>query len=295
MPTASSEIRRLAPGDEASITAFLDRHADSSMILRSNLRDPGLGGESQDLHGVWAGRFEQGALTDVVTHFRNGNLVLQSSMDPVGVSRAALTISGRPVAGILGPWDQAMKIREALGLAEAPQPEPVPEVLFAIDLSALCVPSALSERRLICRFPTEEELPLIIDWRHAYGIETLHASPGAELAEQSRKFVTSRMERGSLFVLEEAGRLVAMTSFNARVPECVQIGGVWTPPELRGRGYARAVVAGSLLKAREEGATRSVLFTELGNIAAQRAYIALGYREVGRYAMLLFYSPQSVR
>ena len=63
---------------------------------------------------------------------------------------------------------------------------------------------------------------------------------------------------------------------------------MFTPPELRGRGYARAAVAGSLLDARSAGARRSTLFTNLENVAAIRAYEALGYERIGDYGLILF-------
>ena len=70
---------------------------------------------------------------------------------------------------------------------------------------------------------------------------------------------------------------------------------MWTPPELRRRGYGRAAVAASLLDARAEGATEAILFTAEDNIAAQKAYVALGFRQVGSYRMLLLRSPIGVR
>jgi predicted GNAT family acetyltransferase len=79
-----------------------------------------------------------------------------------------------------------------------------------------------------------------------------------------------------------------MCAFTARVPECVQLGGVWTAPSDRSRGYARSVVAFALLSAQREGVKRSVLFTDRGNHPARRAYEALGYRQVGRYGLVLF-------
>ncbi len=79
-----------------------------------------------------------------------------------------------------------------------------------------------------------------------------------------------------------------MTGFNAEALGVVQVGGVWTPPSLRGRGYGRAVVAGSLLARYAEGARRSLLFTSPDNVGAQRAYTALGYRQTGEYGMWLF-------
>jgi predicted GNAT family acetyltransferase len=54
---------------------------------------------------------------------------------------------------------------------------------------------------------------------------------------------------------------------------------------LRGRGYAKAAVAHSLLIARERGASRAVLFTE--NPSAARTYEAVGFRRTGDYSLVL--------
>lgn len=87
---------------------------------------------------------------------------------------------------------------------------------------------------------------------------------------------------------------MAHAAYNAETPACVQIGGVWTPPALRGRGYGRAVVAGALRAARARGVARSVLFTPTGNAPAQAAYRALGYQRIRDYALILFAEPQRV-
>jgi predicted GNAT family acetyltransferase len=91
---------------------------------------------------------------------------------------------------------------------------------------------------------------------------------------------------GSRWLLEQDGWPVASTGFNARLPDVVQIGGVYTPPALRGRGYARAAVAGSLLAVRETGVRRAVLFTGTDNEPARRTYLALGFRVVGDFGFV---------
>ena len=80
---------------------------------------------------------------------------------------------------------------------------------------------------------------------------------------------------------------MAKSSFNARIKEAVQIGGVWTPPELRNRGYGRSAVAASLLEARSEGVEKAILFTGGDNIPAQKAYTSLGFQPIGRYRIFL--------
>ena len=81
------------------------------------------------------------------------------------------------------------------------------------------------------------------------------------------------------------GTLASLSAFNARLPDIVQLGGIYTPPVLRGRGFARAAVAASLLEARGQGASRAVLFTN--NPSAVRTYEALGFRRIGDYSIVL--------
>jgi len=104
--------------------------------------------------------------------------------------------------------------------------------------------------------------------------------------EACRTEVRFIRERESDWLLSADGQPVSYSNFNARLSEIVQIGGVWTPPELRGRGYGGAVVAGSLLQARAEGVTRAVLFAE--RTEAKRAYRRIGFRAVGEYGLVLF-------
>ena len=85
-----------------------------------------------------------------------------------------------------------------------------------------------------------------------------------------------------------------MTGFNATLPDCVQVGGVFTPTALRSQGYGRAVVAGSLLDAKSRGVVRSILFTEKENVSAQRAYVSLGYERIGEYGLVRFSEPQAL-
>ncbi|HAI29666.1 MAG TPA: N-acetyltransferase, partial [Thalassospira sp.] len=60
---------------------------------------------------------------------------------------------------------------------------------------------------------------------------------------------------------------------------------VWTPPEERSNGYARILVAKTLLAVRARGVKRAILSTD--SEAAAKAYEALGFKKVGRYRLAL--------
>jgi predicted GNAT family acetyltransferase len=60
----------------------------------------------------------------------------------------------------------------------------------------------------------------------------------------------------------------------------VRLGPVYTPPELRERGYAGAVTVAVSQAALEAGARHVVLFTDLANPTSNALYQRLGYRPV---------------
>lgn len=286
-----TEFKILGPGDEEALEAFLVQHADSSMFLRANLRASGPAGGEID-HATYAAALEGDAILAVAAHSRMGNLVLQAPVHLPKIARVAVARSGGQVTGIIGPWGQVVAARDALDLGRTPTALNSHEILYALELSNLVIPPGLAGGRVRCRHPRSDELGLLVDWRIAYDRETLSDSGDPVVC---RRKVEQLHAEGCDFVLvTEADEPVAFSAFNAVLPEAVQIGGVWTPVAQRRRGFARAVVAGSLLEARGQGARRGVLFTAEENWPAQRAYEALGFRPVGDYGLVSFTEPQMV-
>jgi RimJ/RimL family protein N-acetyltransferase len=284
-------VRVLRAGDETLLETFLARHADSSMFLRSNLRLGGVVDRGRRHEATYAAAFARRAIVGVVAHGWNGDLVLQAPVLVAEVARAAAAASRRPVDGFIGPWEQTLAARTALGLDSVPAQFARRQELFALDLHDLRVPPALADGQLRCRRPVPADLPVLVAWRAAYRREAFNSEDRPDLISRSRQEVEAGIAGGTAWVLEDGDHLVAYQQFNARLPDAIQVGGVWTPPELRGRGYARAVVAGALLAVGAEGIRRAVLFTDDDNAPAQRAYLALGFERVGDYGIILLARP----
>lgn len=283
------QLVRLEPGDEDELDEFLTAHADGSMFLRSNLRREGLSRTGRRLQGVYvAGRDERGRMIGVVAHYGNGMIALMAPDSAGPLAARAAAESGRNVAGLVGPWDQVGAARAALAMIDRPTRMESREDLFALALDQLRAPPALAEGRLVCRVPRDHELAVAAAWSVDYAVEALGDPRTPELeaacAEQTRRGQSA----GELWLLFEGAGPVAMTALNASVPDAVQVGGVYTPPDLRGRGYARAAVAGQLLDCRARGARRAVLFTGHDHHAARRAYQAIGFTRVGDYGIVRF-------
>jgi ribosomal protein S18 acetylase RimI-like enzyme len=288
-----AELRLLRPGDEAALDAFLARHADTSMFLRANARSAGLTDRGQPMQGTYVAALEGERVAGVAAHCWNGMVLVQApeAGHAAAVTREAVRRSGRTVTGFSGPWDQVVAARTALGLGAAPTAKDSRDELYALDLARLIVPPALLGNELRCRHPAASELELLVDWRVRFAVEALGATPGPELRQASGDDVRLQHERGTDWLLLAGATPVSYAVFNATLPSIVQIGGVWTPPEFRGRGYARSVVAGSLLVARTQGVERAVLFADPANEAARRAYVFLGFRIVGDYGLVLLTQP----
>ena len=282
--------RMLGSEDEEALEAFLLTHADSSMILRSNLRAGGLVYRSKPYQADYMAMVNGNQVVGVAAHAWNGNLLLQVPEEIMELMHAFAQHIKRPVKDIIGPMSQVTSARKALGLSSVPTALDSRQDLFSLQLSQLAVPEALQASRFQCWHSQKEDLDLLIPWSVAYMMEALHEKETPELWSSCRQSIESNHSERMLWVLLDGDRLVSMAAFNARLPDCVQVGGVWTPPELRDRGYARCAVAGSLLEAREKGAERAILFTD--DAAARRAYLALGFHIIGDYGIVLFNSPQ---
>ena len=284
-------VRVLAPGDEKHVEGLLADHPDSSLFLRRNLETTGLVDREERYHGSWAGAFEAGRLVAVAQHSRFGTVLVQAPRHAGAVAAAAVRASGRVVSGVVGPWTQVLTVRSALGFDGAPMRVESHEGLYALSLDALVVPEALASGRWRCRRARRDDLELLVDWRVAYNVEANHEQDGPALRAKSREEIETGLAERAGWVLEVDAGAVAYQQFNSMLRDVVQVGGVWTPPALRSRGYARAVVAGSLLAARADGVPRGVLFTGDENVPAQRAYAAIGFRRVGDFGLLFLATP----
>jgi GNAT superfamily N-acetyltransferase len=160
---------------------------------------------------------------------------------------------------------------------------------FQLDLADLVMPDCTG---LSLQPISAAPLDLLRQWRRDYLRDTGFDAQG-DIAQTAEKEIAAYRAAQSHYVLIADGQPVAMTGFNAALPQIVQVGGVYTPPCWRGRGFARRAVALHLAQARAAGVQRAILFA--ASDAAARAYVALGFERIGDYAIALFDKPQVIR
>jgi uncharacterized protein len=284
--------RILQAPDQPTLEAFLCKHKDSSMVLRGNLLADGIEDNGGRFAGVYAGAFDAGgALRAVAAHYRIwGNVFPQAESDEAldAAVRCAVDASGARVRGLIGLRPLVRRAIAYLELRAVPCKYDANEGLYALDLEQLRKPALLLDPEVELRALQPSDEGFFLEWLRDYEVNLLGAPDDDALRADCRADFERKLASGEPCLLTHAGIPRAKTEFNARLPDMVQVGGVYTPPAQRGRGYARAAVALSLLEARARGAGRAVLFTGDDNRPAIGAYRAIGFRRIDDFAIVLF-------
>ena len=184
----------------------------------------------------------------------------------VGDASAVLDMWGR-----LAPvWDRPRDVREEqplMVLDEEPRIPPDPDV-----------------RRV-----RPDELDLLLPAAIAMYTEEIGFSPAAaDGGALYRARVAELIAAGRAFARFEGGRVVFKAEVGAVSRAACQVQGVWTAPDLRGRGLGTAGTAAVALAARRTLAPLVSLYVNEHNIVAQRAYTRIGFRRIGTFASVLF-------
>jgi predicted GNAT family acetyltransferase len=132
---------------------------------------------------------------------------------------------------------------------------------------------------------------LLLDWVDAFAKEALHEGPAAD-PEHHERSIDARLAGGDAgFALwDVGGRPVSLVGFGGPTPNGIRIGPVYTPPELRGRGYASALTARVSQQQLDRGRRFCFLYTDLANPTSNAIYRRIGYGQVCESRELAFES-----
>ena len=188
---------------------------------------------------------------------------------------AAALLELRP-ASLNGP--QGLVDALASRMAVTPRGR-IDERLFRLD--ELIPPAAVAGR---ARQATEDDWDLLVDWWAAFAAEARDPISQQEVAAA----VNRALHSGQQWLWLDADDMpVSMAAGRAPVCGSARIGPVYTPPALRGHGFASAVTARATREVLDSGAI-PVLFTDRSNPTSNKIYQQLGYRPVDDHAFVSF-------
>jgi predicted GNAT family acetyltransferase len=131
------------------------------------------------------------------------------------------------------------------------------------------------------RRATAQDLPVVDAWHQDF----VDAIEGA--GQRAANPLDAHVADGRVGLWVDDSVPVSMAYASPASGGLTRISGVWTPPELRGRGYASGVVA-ALSNERLDDGEACMLFTDLANPTSNAIYQAMGYRRVGDAVTLAF-------
>jgi predicted GNAT family acetyltransferase len=130
------------------------------------------------------------------------------------------------------------------------------------------------------RLAGDADRPLLGEWMAAFMLEAL----GIEDERVQRGLDAQMAERG-LLLWEVDGTPMCLVGVRPAVEGVARIGPVYTPRELRGRGYGSSATAAASRRALAAGAHTCMLLTDLANPTSNKIYADIGYVRFADFAM----------
>lgn len=137
------------------------------------------------------------------------------------------------------------------------------------------------------RGTTLEDADLLTEWHMGFVRDALHEAPNLN---ESRLWVerTFEFNQRRLFLWQIDNLPIALVGVTGPTPHGIRIGPVYTPPELRGKGYASAAVAEVSQLLLDEGREFVFLFTDALNPTSNKIYMAIGYEFIAESVVMRF-------
>ena len=276
-----------------SVDAFLDaagaflaaREAEHNLIF-------GIASQVRDMPEV----FTDGPPSFATVHAANGgvvaaairtppwNQVLSEVDDPDAVDALVEALRSEPLPGVLGSPETAARFaRRWTSATGMPARLLMAERVFRLERLIPPARPATGSWRLA----REDDRDLLAAWLMAFHDEATPEAPAPpDVGEVVDRWIARRHRR--LYLWVDGERVVSLAGVGGETPNGIRIGPVYTPPELRGRGYASAVTAAASQDQLDAGRRFCFLFTDLANPTANRIYRAIGYEPVCDVDMYAF-------
>ncbi len=272
-----------------AVIEFLESKIETSMFLLGNISQHGFKLGVHSNSGNFKSIKRNGKVIGVFCLSRRGSLLIQTDnkndySKEIFDSTLQENIS---LKGILGNWKdswlfysfyKAMNPNFELNLCSE-------EILFSLKLEGQKLSRNLSESISI-RFLTSEDYAVWDKVNRDY-LEEEGLSIQKDNQEREVSF-TEKTQKKEWWGLFEKGELTSICAYNSTYKNVGQIGGVYTVPAKRKKGYAKLCMKQLISDSYSiHKFSKLFLFTGKKNIAAQKLYKSLGFAEIGNFGILL--------
>ena len=275
-------LRVLGPRDLAEVRALLGRDPVSHCFVASRVLTSGL--DTWRMGGELWGWTEDGELTSLL--YLGANLVpVETTPEARRAFADRCRRIGRRCSSIVGPYDDVAVLWSMLADSWGPAREiraSQPVMVIERDAPVL-VPADPLVRRV-----REDEIDILMPACVAMFTEEVGVSPLAGGgADPYRARIAELVRSGRAFARIEDGRVITKAEVGAVGDGVCQVQGVWTAPELRGRGLGLAAMGQVVSLAREITPTVSLYVNDF-NTVARHVYERVGFHQAAAFSTVLF-------
>ncbi|MBT2583988.1 GNAT family N-acetyltransferase [Planococcus sp. ISL-109] len=208
-------------------------------------------------------------------------IVLRESAGAEALVAQKFHEAGLVVPGVIGDKAAAQKFAQAWSGYTGEQANvAMDQGLYRIDAVRKKLPKSPGSWRVANRL----DAPLLIDWYLLFGEETGNGSPAQAEAEEK---IADFINRKEVFLWEHEGRTVSCVKKARPSKHGITVSFVFTPKELRKKGYARSLVAEVTEELLEEY-DFAILYTDLSNGTSNKIYQEIGYEQIANPVHLKF-------
>ncbi|MBN1875319.1 MAG: GNAT family N-acetyltransferase [Anaerolineae bacterium] len=183
------------------------------------------------------------------------------------------------IPGVLGPQEAARHVVEEWGAVSGTDYHlELQQWVYVLREVKMPVPA---HGRL--RLAEASDIAWVAPWRYAFHVDIF----GAADREAEYRAAESAIARQDMYLWEDK-QPVSMAMKTRPTGNGISVSLVYTPPELRGRGFATACVGELSRLLLASGWGYCVLFANVANVTANRVYQKIGYEPVGLYDEYIF-------
>lgn len=204
------------------------------------------------------------------------NQVLSAIDDLAAVDALVDALRDQALPGVLGPTGAAARFAAAWTAATGQAADvEIAERIFRLERVVPPHRPASGTWRLAER----RDRDLIARWVVDFTAEALPESPPIPDPPATADRWIERRGRVA-YLWEDRDEVVSFVGAGGETPHGIRIGPVYTPPPLRGRGYASSLTAAASSDQLAQGRRFCLLFTDLANPTSNKIYRAIGYEPV---------------
>jgi lincosamide nucleotidyltransferase A/C/D/E len=280
----SFKVEMISSENQEHMIAFLKNHDDYSLFLLGNFENygPSLG------EAPYSGNYKlirlDSEIVAVLCLSKKGSLLIQSIIrEPIFETVLAACLEEKiPITGLVGDWEFCHVFWQFLKNKKMIQTETFTskEILYQANLSNR-LPIPQSDVRLLEADDYTQWKPLRLDYLIEEGF------PNDLSDEEMRRLFIDKCNKKIIWGFFLNNQLVSIADLNAKAFDLGQLGGVYTAPKFRQKGYSKAVICKLIADLKPiYNINKLIIFTGETNLPARKLYESIGVKQIGHFAIL---------